>query len=348
MPCVLSAFAGRFKGGQRESKTGKAAFRSIVVVRASGEAGGRAAVRWIPGKWDGCSRSARMTPLPWESGAFSLLYGVGPRRTEAVALQLEDYGRNNGELAVRGKGNRRRSVFASNGAKRAIDAWVHVGAPRPPLCPIDKAGRIAPGHGLGDDDPAEAPGSGARVLQPARSPPHVRQRPARSERRYRDHAAPLRSREPARHCPLRSPGKRSHAMGDDSAVCVDWPVCPLHSGRTAEAPVLLQDLRTSFLVGGDVKRSGTTLHPRALNAWRGPYPYRWCRWAPSGELQPSSAGKGLMNVASRHPLALALCALRALPAPTSPARCSTRQAPSRAAGRTCPWPHRATPPSRPS
>ena len=36
------------------------------------------------------------TPLPWESGAFLLLYGVGPRRTEAVALRLADYGRNNG------------------------------------------------------------------------------------------------------------------------------------------------------------------------------------------------------------------------------------------------------------
>ncbi len=82
---------------------------------------------------------------------------------------------------------------------------------------------------------------------------------------------------------------------------VDWPVCPLHSGRTADAPVLLQDLRTSFLVGGDVKRSGTTLRPRALNAWRGPYPYRWCRWALSGKLQPSSAGTGLMNVAARLP-----------------------------------------------
>ena len=41
------------------------------------------------------------------------------------------------------QGNRRRSVFATNGAKRAIDAWVRVGAPGPPLCPVDKAGRIA-------------------------------------------------------------------------------------------------------------------------------------------------------------------------------------------------------------
>ena len=72
------------------------------------------------------------------------------------------------------------------------------------------------GYGAGNHGSAEAPigGSGHRILQPARSLPHVRQRPARSWRRYRDRAAPRRSREPAHHGSLRSPGKRSHATGD--------------------------------------------------------------------------------------------------------------------------------------
>ena len=80
-----------------------------------------------------------------DGAAFSLLYGVGLRRAEAVALQLADYDRNDGALAVRGKGNRQRAVFASNGAKRAIDGWIAVrgAAPGPLLCPVDKAGRIA-------------------------------------------------------------------------------------------------------------------------------------------------------------------------------------------------------------
>ena len=80
-----------------------------------------------------------------DGAAFSLLYGVGLRRAEAVALQLADYGRNDGALSVRGKGNRQRSVFASNGAKRAVDAWIAVrgAAPGPLLCPVDKGGRIS-------------------------------------------------------------------------------------------------------------------------------------------------------------------------------------------------------------
>ena len=80
-----------------------------------------------------------------DGAAFSLLYGVGLRRAETVALQLADYDRNDGALAVRGKGNRQRGVFASNGAKHAINGWIAVrgGAPGALLCPVDKAVRIA-------------------------------------------------------------------------------------------------------------------------------------------------------------------------------------------------------------
>ncbi len=54
-----------------------------------------------------------MTPLPWESG-FSLLYGVGPRQGKPAAQRVRE--------------QRRETRYRCMG---------------PPLCPVDKAGRIA-------------------------------------------------------------------------------------------------------------------------------------------------------------------------------------------------------------
>ena len=81
-----------------------------------------------------------------DAAMLALLYGGGLRRSEAVALQLDDYDATAGTLTVRhGKGDAARQVYATNGGKDAIDSWLqvrghHDGAL---LAPVGKGGRIA-------------------------------------------------------------------------------------------------------------------------------------------------------------------------------------------------------------
>lgn len=73
-----------------------------------------------------------------------ILYGAGLRRAEAVALDLEYLDRATGRLTVRGKVNKERHVFVSNGSRDALDAWLaHRGdQPGPLFYPVNKVGKI--------------------------------------------------------------------------------------------------------------------------------------------------------------------------------------------------------------
>ncbi len=77
-----------------------------------------------------------------DSALLALLYGGGLRRSEVVGIDSQDYA--NGVLTVRGKGNKEREVFVTNGAEDALAAWLRErGDDDGPLFyPIDKAGRI--------------------------------------------------------------------------------------------------------------------------------------------------------------------------------------------------------------
>ena len=78
-----------------------------------------------------------------DAAMLALLYGCGLRRSEAVALTLDDY--REGSVTVRtGKGRKERIVYSANGGRAAIDAWIRVrgawaGAL---LAPVAKGGRI--------------------------------------------------------------------------------------------------------------------------------------------------------------------------------------------------------------
>ena len=71
---------------------------------------------------------------------LALLYGAGLQRSEAVALQLADYDQVSSAITVRHDG---RQVYATNGGKEAIDAWIASRGDWPGalLCPV-RGGRI--------------------------------------------------------------------------------------------------------------------------------------------------------------------------------------------------------------
>jgi len=80
-----------------------------------------------------------------DAAVLAVLYGSGLRRSEVVALDVDDYEPESGTVTVRqGKGRRDRSCYAANGAQEALEGWLAVrgSEPGPLFLPIDKGGRI--------------------------------------------------------------------------------------------------------------------------------------------------------------------------------------------------------------
>ena len=80
-----------------------------------------------------------------DAALLAVLLAGGLRRAEVVALDMEDYNPETGELTVRhGKGRKERIVWLTNGARRAVNAWLEVRGlePGPLFLPINKGGRI--------------------------------------------------------------------------------------------------------------------------------------------------------------------------------------------------------------
>jgi len=80
-----------------------------------------------------------------DAAAFALMFGCGLRRSEAVAVRLEDCDMVTGTIRVIGKGNRERLVHARNGAGDALQAWRawRGDDPGPLLVPVDRHRRAA-------------------------------------------------------------------------------------------------------------------------------------------------------------------------------------------------------------
>ena len=104
---------------------------------------------------------------------LGLLYGGGLRRAEVVALDLADYDAKTGRLVVRGKGNKERIAWATNGSRDALDAWLAVRGeePGPLFLPVTKGGTVLQRR-MSDQAIAELVRRLARQAKIAKFSPH--------------------------------------------------------------------------------------------------------------------------------------------------------------------------------
>jgi site-specific recombinase XerD len=82
---------------------------------------------------------------PRDAALIAVLYGSGLRRSEAVALDVASYNREEGSLTVRaGKGNKDRMCYTASGQSKLIDAWLKLRGEQagPLFCAIAKGGKI--------------------------------------------------------------------------------------------------------------------------------------------------------------------------------------------------------------
>jgi site-specific recombinase XerD len=80
-----------------------------------------------------------------DAAVLALLYGCGLRRSELVALDVDDYDPDTGAVHVRaGKGHKARVTYAASGSRSAVRPWLVARGPAPgPLfCPVSKSGKI--------------------------------------------------------------------------------------------------------------------------------------------------------------------------------------------------------------
>jgi integrase len=87
-----------------------------------------------------------------DAAMLAFAYGAGLRRSEIVALDMENIDEASGAITIRrGKGNKDRVAYVANGALDALRDWLRLRGlePGPLFWPVNKGGRMLP-HRLTD------------------------------------------------------------------------------------------------------------------------------------------------------------------------------------------------------
>ena len=144
---ILSALRGVLKEAWRLGyMTAEDLARAVDLPPVKGEtlpAGRALAAGELRALFDDCARDG-VGGLR-DAAVLALLYGAGLRRSEVVNLNVEDFDVDTGVVSVRhGKGNKARLVYATNGGRAALTAWVAArgDAPGALFCSVLKNGTV--------------------------------------------------------------------------------------------------------------------------------------------------------------------------------------------------------------
>ena len=90
-----------------------------------------------------CSRDE--SSIGARDSALIALLAIGLRRAEVASIKLGDYSQDSGKLLVRGKGMKERTVWLTNGARDAIEAWLEVRGTDAGsfLCAVSKGAKLS-------------------------------------------------------------------------------------------------------------------------------------------------------------------------------------------------------------
>lgn len=93
-----------------------------------------------------CADFPHVTTAVRNATMLAILFGVGTRRAELVALDIDDIDPETGKAKIRGKGNKIRIGYCVGGTLDAVQEWIRVRGPQPgPLfVAVNKAGRLDP------------------------------------------------------------------------------------------------------------------------------------------------------------------------------------------------------------
>jgi site-specific recombinase XerD len=116
--------------------------------------------RHIPlGELDSLMRICEQDPTvsgTRDAAIIALAWATGARRSELAGLTMDDFtptGDGEGDLIIRGKGDKARIVYIFNGAADALADWLGIRGndPGPLFCAIRRGGHVAKGKGMSDE-----------------------------------------------------------------------------------------------------------------------------------------------------------------------------------------------------
>lgn len=150
---MLAALSGVLKQSWRMGLMDDATYRRAIdwgAVKGSGLTGANAGRHVTAGEvramFLACADSPHPATAARNATILAVLFGVGLRRAEVVALDVEHFDPENGELTIQGKGNKVRLGYCTGGARVAVMEWLRIrgAAPGPLFVAVNKAGRIDP------------------------------------------------------------------------------------------------------------------------------------------------------------------------------------------------------------